>query len=126
MKDPLHTFLVQNSCYSCTHLSGRGLVFISKSGRKNFALYINTSIRPNSRYSYTYTCIRGRTLILHAHNYDVDLTFIPTQISNSEHGLYIHKYLIRYTHISDDRTLGLCIHTSFRQLGYLCTKTRVA
>ena len=43
MKDPLHTFLVQNSCYSCTHLSGRGLVFISKSGRKNFALYITVA-----------------------------------------------------------------------------------
>ena len=44
--------------------------------------------------------VTGATLQLgYTYNYDVDLTFIPTQISNSEHGLYIHKYLIRYTHI---------------------------
>ena len=35
--------------------------------------------------------------MLHAHNYDVDLTFIPTRISNSEHGLYLHESLIQST-----------------------------
>jgi hypothetical protein len=35
--------------------------------------------------------VTGATLLQlgYTYNYDVDLTFIPTQISNSEHGLYV-------------------------------------